>query len=45
MMTNSLIMALVIALGQDRDLHHLGLRHRLLPLPLPAARLLDDLHT
>ena len=29
---------------QDRDLDHLGLRHRLFPLSLPGGGLLGDLH-
>ena len=37
MLINSLIMALVIAARQDRDLDHLGVRDRLLPLSASAC--------
>ena len=37
MLFNSFVMAYVIAVRQDRDLDHLGLRHRLLPFPFRMA--------
>ena len=43
MMWNSLVMALVIAIGKISISHHLGVRDRLFPLPVAQDLLLDDL--
>ncbi len=44
MLMNSLIMAMMIAVGENRHFPALRLRHRLFPLPLPHGFLLDDFH-
>ena len=44
MLLNSFIMASDHRGGQDRHLHHLGLRGRLLPLSVPHGGVLADLH-
>jgi hypothetical protein len=43
MLVNSLVMALTIAIGKIAILHHLGVRDRVLPVPVPDGVLLDDL--